>query len=86
MPYGQNIHIRFLHVESAPGAPAVPHVNFFIRLDNRCRDSDGSIRRNRGGILVGTLREEYGEDFAPDARSDLRLDTLLYQEGYELAH
>jgi hypothetical protein len=50
-------------------------------LDNRCRDNNGSIRRKRGDTLVGTLREEYGEDFAPGARSDMRLDTLLDQEG-----
>lgn len=50
-------------------------------LDDRCRDNDGSIRRKRGDTLVGTLRREYGEDFAPDARSDMRLDTLLDQEG-----
>lgn len=46
-------------------------------LDERCRDEDGSIRRKRGDTLVGTLREEYGEDFASGARSDMRLDTLL---------
>jgi len=50
-------------------------------LDDRCRDNDGSIRRKRGDTLVGTLREEYGEDFAPGTRSDMRLDTLLDQEG-----
>lgn len=50
-------------------------------LDDRCRDNDGSIRRKRGDTLVGTLRREYGQDFAPDARSDMRLDTLLDQEG-----
>ena len=49
-------------------------------LDDRCRDNDGSIRRKRGDTLVGTLREEYGEDFAPGTRSDMRLDTLLDQE------
>ncbi len=50
-------------------------------LDDRCRDNDGSIRRKRGDTLVGTLREEYGEDFAAGARRDMRLDTLLEQEG-----
>jgi hypothetical protein len=46
-------------------------------LDERCRDEDGSIRRKRGDTLVGTLRQEYGDDFAPGARSDKRLDSLL---------
>jgi hypothetical protein len=46
-------------------------------LDDRCRDEDGSIRRKRGDTLVGTLRQEYGNDFAPGVRSDKRLDSLL---------
>lgn len=48
-------------------------------LDNRCRDEDGTIRRKRGDTLVGTLREEYGADFAVGVRGDMRLDTLLEQ-------
>jgi hypothetical protein len=48
-------------------------------LDGRCRDGDGSIRRKRGDTLVGTLRREYGADFADGMRSDMRLDTLLEQ-------
>jgi len=50
-------------------------------LDGRCRDADGEIRRKRGDTLVGTLREEYGPNFAPNVRSDMRLDTLLEQSG-----
>jgi hypothetical protein len=50
-------------------------------LDERCRDADGEIRRKRGDTLVGTLREEYGQNFAPDVRADMRLDTLLQQSG-----
>jgi hypothetical protein len=50
-------------------------------LDDRCRDLDGEIRRKRGDTLVGTLRLEYGPDFAPGVRSDMRLDTLLEQSG-----
>ena len=52
-----------------------------IGLDERCRDDDGSIRRKRGDTLVGTLREEYGEDFGSGARRDMRLDTLLDRAG-----
>lgn len=52
-------------------------------LDDRCRDGDGSIRRKRGDTLVGTLRREYGPDFAPSARSDMKLETLLEQEGVD---
>lgn len=54
-----------------------------IGLDERCRDEDGSIRRKRGDTLVGTLRDEYGDDFAPGVRSDMRLDTLLDQADAE---
>ena len=50
-------------------------------LDDRCRDADGEIRRKRGDTLVGTLRDEYGPNFAPGARSDMRLDTLLDRTG-----
>lgn len=50
-------------------------------LDDRCRDADGEIRRKRGDTLVGTLREEYGPNFAPGVRSDMRLDTLLERTG-----
>jgi hypothetical protein len=50
-------------------------------LDDRCRDEDGSIRRKRGDTLVSTLRSEYGADFAPGVRSDMRLDTLLERTG-----
>jgi hypothetical protein len=52
-------------------------------LDGRCRDEDGSIRKKRGDTLVGTLRQEYGPEFAEGARSDMRLDTLLEQAGVD---
>ncbi len=50
-------------------------------LDDRCRDADGEIRRKRGDTLVGTLRDEYGPNFASGVRSDMRLDTLLDRTG-----
>jgi len=50
-------------------------------LDDRCRDADGEIRRKRGDTLVGTLRDEYGPNFASGFRSDMRLDTLLDTSG-----
>ena len=46
-------------------------------LDDRCRDNDGEIRRKRSDTLVRTLREEYGESFAEDFRSDAKLGTVL---------
>jgi hypothetical protein len=50
-------------------------------LDDRCRDSDGTIRRKRGDTLVRTLRGEYGDNFAAGVRSDTKLDNLLNSEG-----
>ncbi len=55
-------------------------------LDGRMEDEDGRIRAKRGDTLVGTLRETYGPDFAAGRRSDMRLDTLLKQEGVESLH
>jgi hypothetical protein len=54
-------------------------------LDDRCRDLDGEIRSKRGDTLVGTLRKTYGANFAPDARSDMRLDTLRDRMGGSLS-
>ncbi len=52
-------------------------------LDDRMRDKDGEIRKKRSDTLVGTLREEYGEGFAPGYRSDAKLGTVLKKEGLE---
>ena len=48
-------------------------------LDERCREEDGSIRRKRWDTRIETLRREYGDDFAPGVRSDMRLDTFPEQ-------
>jgi hypothetical protein len=52
-------------------------------LDGRMRDTDGEIRRKRSDTLVGTLRDEYGEEFAAGYRSDAKLGTVLKKEGAE---
>jgi len=52
-------------------------------LDQRCRDEDGTIRRKRSDTRIGTLRDEYGEDFAQGIRSDATLGTLLKRAGAE---
>lgn len=44
-------------------------------LDGRHRDVNGQIHQKRGDTRIGTLRKEYGVDFAGGARSDMRLDT-----------
>jgi hypothetical protein len=50
-------------------------------LDDRCRDQNGQIRAKNGSTLVRTLRDTYGEGFAPGVRSDMKLDTLLDRTG-----
>lgn len=50
-------------------------------LEGRHRDRDGEIHRKRSDTLVGTLRREYGPDFAKGYRSDARLGTVLEKEG-----
>jgi len=45
--------------------------------DGPCRDEDGIIRRKRSDTLVGTLRREYGDDFARGFRGDTKLATVL---------
>ncbi len=52
-------------------------------LDGRSRDDDGSTRRKNGNTRVDTLRETYGEDFAPNVRGDMHLNTLLERAGVE---
>jgi predicted DNA binding CopG/RHH family protein len=52
-------------------------------LDGRSRNEDGEIRKKRSDTLVGTLREEYGDDFAKKYRSDTKLGTVLDREGLD---
>lgn len=50
---------------------------------NRHRDNDGTEERKRNDTLIGTLRDEYGDTFAPDFRSDMELGTLKDRLGLE---
>ncbi len=50
-------------------------------LKGRHRDLDGQASRKHGDTLVGTLRGTYGNDFAPGARADMELRTLLQRTG-----
>jgi uncharacterized protein (DUF4415 family) len=61
---------RFYEVNQKSGA-----------LDNRHRDQNGEIHQRRGDPLVGTLRSNYGKDFAQGVRSDMRLDTPRHKKG-----
>lgn len=50
-------------------------------LDARHRNTNGEIDRKHGNTLVGTLRETYGENFAAGHRSDMKLETLIRENG-----
>lgn len=61
----------------------MPKKHFPKGLDGRMRDQDGTISKKRSDTLVRTLREEYGDGFAPGFRSDAKLGTVLKKEGLE---
>jgi hypothetical protein len=54
-------------------------------LDGRERDRDGQIREKRGDTRVGTLRKEYGDNFAKGYRSDTKLETVRDATGKSLS-
>ncbi|MBV8276850.1 MAG: HigA family addiction module antidote protein [Verrucomicrobia bacterium] len=49
-------------------------------LDDRGRDKSGQIEKKHGNTLVRTLRQTYGENFAPGVRGDMKLENLLKRE------
>ena len=50
-------------------------------LDGRHRDSNGQTRMKNGNTRIDTLREAYGDNFAPGIRGDAHLNTLLDRTG-----
>jgi hypothetical protein len=50
-------------------------------LDNRERESSGQIPEKRGETRIDTLRQTYGDSFAPGIRGDAHLKTLLDRTG-----
>ena len=52
-------------------------------LDGRQRDQNGQIRAKNGTRRLDTLRDTYGDDFAPGRRGDMKLDNYLADEGYD---
>lgn len=45
----------------------------------RSRNNNGELRQKRSDTLVGTIEKQYGVDL--DARSDMKLGTLLEREN-----
>jgi hypothetical protein len=79
-----------LQQEELQGGPSIQHGGTKVAkipkppdLDGRSRNEDGEIRKKRNDTLVGTLRDEYGNDFAKGYRSDAKLRTVLEQEGVD---
>ena len=54
-------------------------------LDRRARDRGGE-RKKRSDTLVRTLREEYGDHFAPGYRPTDTLGKVPKKEGVESLH
>jgi hypothetical protein len=50
-------------------------------LDGRHRDADGRISEKHGNTRADTLRDRYGDGFAPGVRGDAHLRTLLDRTG-----
>ena|SRR5579862_9136988 len=69
----------YLRRRPAPGRPATARDTARVlgvpvaRADQLIRNVNGEIRRKRSDTLVGTLRREYGADFAEGFRSDATL-------------
>jgi hypothetical protein len=47
----------------------------------RSRNQSGPLRQKRSDTLVGTIEKQYGIDL--DARSDMKLGTLLKRESVD---
>jgi len=54
-------------------------------LDGRHRDENGQISEKHGNTSVGTLRQEYGQNFLPGRRSDTKLETVRGETGKSLS-
>jgi hypothetical protein len=50
-------------------------------LDDRKRDTSGPVHEKSGDTRIDTLRQTYGEGFAPGVRGDTQLKTLLDRTG-----
>jgi hypothetical protein len=47
-------------------------------LDQRHRDKNGEISRKHGNTLISTLRETYGQHFAPGIEGHKKLKDVLH--------
>jgi hypothetical protein len=47
-------------------------------LDQRHRDKNGEIGRKHGNTLISTLRQTYGQHFAPGMDGQKKLEDVLH--------
>lgn len=52
-------------------------------LDNRHRDKNGEISKKHGNTLVSTLRQIYGQGFAPGQAGHKKLSEILHELDVE---
>jgi hypothetical protein len=57
-----------------------------LGLDRRHRDTSGRIDKKHGNTKIGSLRREYGANFASGRRKDMMLKTLLKETGSASLH
>ena len=48
-------------------------------LDNRHRDKNGEISKKHGNTLISTLRQTYGQSFAPGQPGHKKLSEILHE-------
>ena len=48
-------------------------------LDNRHRDKNGEISKKHGNTLISTLRQTYGQGFAPGQPGHKKLSEILHE-------
>ena len=54
-------------------------------LDNRHRDKNGEISKKHGNTLISTLRQTYGQAFAPGQPGHKKLSEILHELDIEFA-
>jgi hypothetical protein len=64
--------------------PTILFERYLLSRLNRHRDATGQEERERNDTLVGTLRAEYGEKFAPKFSEKMQLGTLKERLGLPL--
>jgi hypothetical protein len=52
-------------------------------LDNRHRDKNGEISKKHGNTVISTLRQTYGQGFAPGQPGHKKLSEILHELDIE---